>query len=188
MRARRGDDSTTFLDFLFLLLLVIILLVNDPVPPTKADTPPPGNLVLTVVWPEGDTDCDLWVVGPGEPRPVGYSNKTGKEWSLLRDDLGNKNDSMPLNLENAYSRSVNAGRYIINLHLYRGDGPITVNLEVRLSNMNGGKSSVLATTTVVLHQRGQEVTAIAFDLTADGKVVPGSMNNVFVPLRSEWKQ
>lgn len=182
---RRGEDSTTFLDFLFLMVLVMLLLVNPKVPATKSDVPPPGNLVVTIVWPEGATDVDLWLVGPNEPRAVGYSNREGKDWSLLRDDLGTANDSLPVNSESAYSRAVPAGRYVVNLHCYRcHTGPVPVSVEVRTANMTGGVSRLLATTTVTLARHGQEVTAIAFDLDGTGAIVPGSASNVFTPLRA----
>lgn len=171
----------------FMALVVILLLLVNP-PSQKSDVTPPGNLIVTIVWPEGDVDVDLWLIGPDEPRPIGYSNKSGKEWSLLRDDLGNKSDSMPLNLENAFSRAVKAGHYVFNLHLYRGIGPIPVTVEIRVANMDGGQSRVLLTTKVNLAREGQEVTAVQFDLTSDGVIVPGSVNNVFSALRSNWVQ
>lgn len=167
----------------FVALVVILLLLINP-PAEKADAPPPGNLIVSIVWPAGDTDVDLWVMSKGESRPVGYSNRTGAVWSLLRDDLGNKNDLTELNFENAYSRTVEAGHYVVNLHLYRGSGPIEVTVEIRVANMGGGDSRALMTTKVILHKTGQEITAVAFDLTADGAIVPGSVNSVFTPLRN----
>lgn len=167
----------------FMALVVILLLLANP-PAAENNAPPPGNLIVSIVWPAGDTDVDLWLTSKGETRPVGYSNRTGAVWSLLRDDLGNKNDLTELNFENAYSRTVEAGHYVVNLHLFRGPGPIEVTVEIRVANMGGGDSRALLTTKVTLHKTGQEITAVAFDLTADGAIVPGSVNSVFQPLRN----
>jgi hypothetical protein len=180
VRARRGDDSTTFLDFLFLMVLVMLLLVNPKVPPTKSDAPPPGHMVITIDWPVGNTDVDGWIKDPLEPRAIGYSRKTGKNWSLVRDDVGDTNDPTPMNRESYISRAAPAGHYVFNLHLFRGAGPIEVWVEVRL--FENGKSRVIATTKATLHRYGQEITVIAFDLDDKGKA--SGMNNVFQPLRS----
>lgn len=185
MRQRRADDNTTFLDFLFLLLLVIILLVNDPVPPTKALATPPGNLIVTIVWPEGDTDVDMWVWSEGEERPVGFSNRSGKFWSLLRDDLGTRNDTLPANLENAYSREIPKGRTVVNIHCFTCRVvPVPVSVEIAV--VNGGRSSVLLRTNLTLISNRQEMTVISFEM-ADGRMVPNSAHNVFFPMYENWE-
>lgn len=171
----------------FVALVVILLLLVNP-PSAENDTTPPGNLIVTAVWPEGPVDIDLWVYGPGEERPIGFSNKTGKEWSLLRDDLGTRNDSMPVNMENSYSRAIVAGHYVINLHCYTcKTGPVPVAVEIRVANMDGGQSTAILTTTVTLTAHGQEITVVQFDLTAAGTMVPGSAHSVFTPLHKAWK-
>ena len=72
-----ADDGTVFRDVVLLALLgfvtIVILLLPHLNPPTLADepTPPPGNLIVEVQWPDRiDADVDLWVEAPGE-RPVG---------------------------------------------------------------------------------------------------------------------
>lgn len=188
MRRRGQEDVSSkdvYLNGFAMVAAILVLVLHLINPPTaENDAPPPGNLIVSIVWPAGDTDVDLWVMSKGEVRPVGYSNRTGAVWSLLRDDLGNKNDLTDLNFENAYSRTVEPGHYVVNLHLYRGSGPIEVTVEIRVANMGGGDSRALMTTKVILHKTGQEITAVAFDLTADGAIVPGSVNSVFQPLRS----
>lgn len=184
---RRGDDNTTFLDFLFLMVLVMLLLVNPKVPPTKANTPPPGNLMVTIVWPEGDTDVDMWVFSDGEDRPIGFSNRTGRFWSLLRDDLGIRNDTMPMNIENAYSREIPKGRTTLNVHCFSCPSvPVPVSIEVRV--VIDGWSRVLLQTSVTLHSNRQELTVVSFELTEKGQIVPGSAHNVFKPLYKDWGQ
>src|SRR4051794_34646124 len=79
----------------------------------------PGNVVIEASWPPDlDTDVDLWVQGPGDV-PVGYSNKGGGLFNLLRDDLGHVMDVSGMNYETSYSRGVLPGEYVVNLHLYR---------------------------------------------------------------------
>lgn len=155
-----------------------------------AASEPPGNLIVHIVWPTGDTDIDLWVDGPGEPVPVGYSNKSGKLWSLLRDDLGNTVDSTPFNFEDSFTRGIVAGTYYINVMCYHCPSvPQAVDVEVSVNNGEQGKSSlkVLVSTKVKLTKAGQERTAISFKLKADGTIEPGSMNSVFKPLREAKK-
>ena len=44
--------------------------------------------------------------------PVGYSNKGGLFFNLLRDDLGKYKDNSPINYEVSYSRGISEG----NIH------------------------------------------------------------------------
>lgn len=148
-------------------------------------TEPPGNLVASIVWPEGQTDIDMWVFGPGEKRPIGFSNKSGANWSLLRDDLGNVNDTVTANFENAYSRAVEPGHYVFNVHAYSGTTyPVKVSFELRI--VAGGNAHALLTATVDLVAKGQEVTVVALDLDKHGNIVPGSTGNVFFPMFKAW--
>jgi hypothetical protein len=193
MSTRGAFNAIAYRDLLFNMILglvmflgIFMLLVNVEKSKEDEATEPPGNLQAMIMWPEGQTDIDLWVYGPGEKRPIGYSNKTGANWSLLRDDLGNINDTMPANVENAYSRAVAPGRYVFNLVAYSGiTYPQTVTFE--LSVLQNGKSRVLLTTSVVLVKKGQEVTVVALDLDKDGNIVPGSANNIFKPLFKAWQ-
>ena len=89
-------------------------------------------------WPDQlDTDVDLWVQVPGDV-PVGYSNKGGADFNLLRDDLGELADATRMNYEVSYSRGMPAGEYTVNLHLYRNSShaarvPVTVVASVKRS-------------------------------------------------------
>lgn len=155
-----------------------------------AASEPPGNLIVHIVWPTGDTDIDLWVDGPGEIVPVGYSNKGGKLWNLLRDDLGNYPDATGINYEDAFTRGVVPGDYTINAMCYHcSTVPQEVSAEVSVNTGEPGKSSlkVLVTTKLKLTKQGQERTLIRFTLLADGTIKPGSMNSVFKPLRDGKK-
>ena len=193
MLSTRKTSRTTGLDMMMLMMLGFIAMViwllpfiNPPTNDDKAE--PPGNFLVNVYWPPGcNSDVDTWVFGLGEPRPVGYSNRSGKVWNLLRDDLGSPDNDR--NFENVYSRGVFAGEIIVNIHLYRVPAeclPIPVEVEVGLNTGQPGKGSIkkLVTTTVKLHKNGDEKTAIRFKVNAEGAIIPGTMNNVFRPLRS----
>ena len=122
---------------------------------------------------------------------MGYSNKGGLLWNLLRDDLGTQPDATPLNYENAYTRGITPGEYIINVHCYRCPVlPVPVDVEVSVKTDNGNKSSmnIIATTRVELQQHGEELTALRFKLTEEGKLVAGSVNHLFKSLRAQSPQ
>ncbi|HUE45663.1 MAG TPA: hypothetical protein VMO81_05350 [Aestuariivirgaceae bacterium] len=180
-----------FRDFSLLMVLgfvamVVWLLPHINPPASSSDAEPPGNVIVAITWPAGDTDIDLWITGPGELKPVGYSNKGGVLFNLLRDDLGDRPDATPLNYENAYSRGVVAGEYIVNVHCYRCPiVPQTVHVEVSINDGQSRKGTKpVATTSLNLTSNGQEKTALRFKLNASGKIETNSLNAVFRPLRA----
>jgi len=187
------DDGTVFRDVITLLLFgfvtVAVILLPHLNPPTKAEETmtPPGNLVVEVRWPdEADVDVDLWVRAPGD-RSVGYSNKSGETFDLLRDDLGNRNDATGMNYEVAFSRGLPAGEYAVNLHLYRDNQrlrPITAIVVISLRAPDGGETVQLLSETVELRRLGEELTVTRFTVGDDGRIVPGSYNDLPIALRA----
>jgi len=167
------------------LVMLVLPTINPPAAANTESISPPGNMVVAISWPEGGTDVDLWVSGPSEKKAVGYSNRGGQLFNLLRDDLGTTGDSMPFNYENAYSRGLTAGEYIVNIHGYSLSAETTVNVEIRLGG-SVERMKLLLETSLTLRQ-GQERTVVRFRLDAKGDVVPGSMSQVFSPLRSAKK-
>lgn len=187
----RQMTGTVFRDFSMLMVLGFVAMVvwilphvNPPADSSEAE--PPGNLIVAITWPEGDADIDLWVTGPGELNPVGYSNKGGVLFNLLRDDLGDRPDATPLNYENAYSRGIVPGEYIVNVHCYRCPVvPQQVQVEVSVNDGTARKQTKpVATTSLDLRANGQEKTALRFRLDGSGKLEPDSLNAVFRPLRA----
>lgn len=180
------DVYLTLALFMAVLVIIMINFINPISDDKQAE--PPGNLIVHITWPEGNTDVDMWLSGPAEPFPVGYSNKGGVLWNLLRDDLGDYPDATPLNYENAFTRGVVPGEYTINVHCYRCPQlPIEVGVEISLNNDAGKKgkktsSKIIVTTSIMLRKNKQERTAINFKLNEDGTVNPDSMNNVYKPL------
>ena len=166
-----------------LILFIILPMILEKAKEEETATPV-GNIVVSTQWPSGDLDIDTWVFGPGEARPVGYSNRNGKVFSLIKDDLGFPDTD--LNYESVISRGIPAGRYWVNLHSYRGGQyPLTVkvSVEVFTGAENKGMGKVVSTE-VVLTRLGDERTAFSFELTGEGKLVANSLNSVFRPLRS----
>ena len=192
---RNKSSGIVFRDFSLLMVLgfvamVIWLLPHINPPAENSEAEPPGNLIVAITWPEGDTDIDLWVTGPGELNPVGYSNKGGVLFNLLRDDLGNMPDATPLNYENSYTRGIVAGEYVVNVHCYRCRVlPQKVHVEVSINDLSTSKSiKKVATTSLNLTANGQEKTALRFKIDSKGNLVPNSLNNIFRPLRNAKRQ
>ncbi len=173
----------------FILMTVLMLSVVNP-PANSAETAgekSPGNVIVEAQWADTlDADVDLWVLAPGD-RPVGYSNKSGTIFNLLRDDLGKVQDITDYNYEVAYSRGMPAGEYIVNVHMYRGVGvayPVDVKLVATAKADPQQDAQELATTTVQLRHENDQVTAFRFNLDDDGHLVAGSLNTLYKDLRT----
>ncbi|MEE9194559.1 MAG: hypothetical protein V3U44_01860 [Alphaproteobacteria bacterium] len=192
------DDgtSTVFRDVIFLTLAgfvaMVLLLLPHLNPPATADdgTPAPGNVIVEISWPDQiDADVDLWVEAPGDT-PVGYSNKGGLIFNLLRDDLGGQADVTQINYEVSYSRGVPVGEYTVNVHLYRdmsGQLPLPVNVSVSVKSSPKVAAKRILTTKLQLQHQGQELTAFRFSLDDNGKLVSGSVHDLPKPLRTKKK-
>lgn len=176
------------LSFLLGLTALTVIMLASLNPPQKENdaTTSPGNLAITVCWPEGAYDVDAWVKAPGDEKAVGYSNRGSKTLNLLRDDLGEANDLMPVNCENVFSRGLPDGEYVVNVHYYKGAKlPLPVTVEVRLGDRRGVSAKIFEKS-VTLVREGQEITVVRFKLRG-GKVDPASVNHVYAPLRSAKK-
>lgn len=171
--------------FCLLLLFLMLAFIRDPTTPKPPQVPPPGIMAVTISWEPGPYDVDLWVTAPGQDIATGYSHKGGKIWSLLRDDLGTSNDGSPLNQENAYARETPAGEWCINVHGFSIDHPVKVYVEVALGRSAAGMRLIFKGT-VTIHPK-QEITVFRFRLDDDGRVIPGSVNHVYRPLREAGK-
>ena len=190
------DDAsgTVFRDVVMLALvgfvaIVVMLLphLNPPGAKTADNMTPPGNVIVEIRWPdEIDADVDLWVQAPGDV-PVGYSNKGGAIFNLLRDDLGNRVDVTGLNYETSYSRGIQPGEYTVNLHLYRNPSrvypvPVTVVTSVKRNAKETARQ--LLASDVLLVSEGEEVTVYRFDLSEDGDLMAGSVHSLYKALRT----
>jgi hypothetical protein len=171
---------------LTMLVAIFALMISIKTTLEAALAKPPGNVGVCITWAKQDnTDVDLWVSGPGEPRAIGYSRKSGKLFDLLRDDLGFGSDATDANFECAYTRGIVPGEHIANVHCYRCPVlPQVVNVEVTANTGDNSPMRTLVTTDVTLRKAGQEMTAIRFILEKDGTIRPGSMHAVFKAIRS----
>lgn len=164
----------TLFNLLGVLLFFIIALLAQVNPPATPDIAQPGQLVVFAIWPEGSEDVDLWVQH-GDDVAVGYSNKSGRVLSLLRDDLGKINDITNANMESAFSRGLPDGEYAVNVRCFScyGKFPVPVAVEVRLAT-----GELIWRGVVELVANKQERTAVRWRM-ADGRVVAGSASSVF---------
>jgi hypothetical protein len=190
-RFEHDDAGVVFRDLITLALcgfVVCVVLImphiNPPVTKTAQDTDPPGNVIVEVRWPdELDSDVDLWVEAPGDV-PVGYSNKGGVIFNLLRDDLGKRADATGMN-----SRGITPGEYTVNLHLYRNTTgvfpiPVTVVTSVKKSAKESARQ--LLASHIELVREGEELTVYRFKLSEQGDLVSGSVHSLQRQLRS-WR-
>lgn len=187
------DHSTVFRDVIFIIALVFILMwlvalfhIN-PVAETKEEAmEPPGSVLVNIFWQDKlDTDVDLWVKGPKDKKGIGYSNKSGVNFNLLRDDLGNLSDITELNFENAYTRGISPGEYTVNVHMFSNRAPvwpIKVRVLVTLKHPVTGKVKDIGSVEVELTKNGEEITAIRFTLDEEGNV--SNVNRIFKKLRN----
>jgi hypothetical protein len=193
------DDAggTVFRDVVMLALvgfvaIVVMLLphLNPPGAKTADDATPPGNVIVEVRWPdEIDADVDLWVQAPGDV-PVGYSNKGGAVFNLLRDDLGSRIDVTGLNYESSYSRGVQSGEYTVNLHLYRNPSnvyPIPATVVTSVKRSADQTTRQLLASKVLLGREGEEMTVYRFRLSEAATLVAGSVHSLHKALRAGRK-
>ena len=188
------DTDTVFRDVIFLALAgfvaVVILLLPHLNPPAQAqdEAPSPGNVIVELRWPDQiNADVDLWVEAPGDV-PVGYSNKGGRIFNLLRDDLGKQADTTELNYEVTYSRGVPAGDYTVNVHLYRDlqkEGAIPVAVVVSVKQAPDLPAKQIVARKLELHHEGQELTVMRFSLDKSGRLVKGSVHDLPKALRAK---
>ena len=188
--------GTVFRDVIMLGLagfvaMVVLLLphINPPGAKTSEDIAPPGNVIVEIRWPDDvDADVDLWVQAPGDV-PVGYSNKGGAVFNLLRDDLGLRGDATGLNYETSYSRGIVPGEYAVNLHLFRNPSntyPVLVTVVTSVKRDASEPTRQLLASEVLLVSEGEEVTVYRFQLTGAGDLVEGSVHGLQKALRS-WR-
>jgi hypothetical protein len=180
--------GTVFRDVILLALmgfvaLVILMLPHVHPPQAKtSDDPLLGNVVVEIRWPdEIDADVDLWVLAPGD-KPVGFSNRGGLYFDLLRDDLGSLQDITASNVEMAYSRGVPAGEYIVNVHMYRnetGIWPVPVTILVSMKTDITKAATPVLRSKVVLVREDQEETVFRFTIDRDGELDYDSVSHIY---------
>ncbi len=180
----RPSTQTTFRDVtlsLALVFAVVFLLPHRPQEAAKAEAEDksPGMVTGEIVWPEGmNVDVDLWFRGP-DGVAVGYNNLGGPMANLLRDDLGNVWDLLPINHEIIATRGMPPGEYQFNVHYYRGDvSPVPVLFVATKKGPKDSGRQEIVSKKVELKFMTQEITVVRFVLDKDGGIVVGSVNNI----------
>ena len=181
------DTALLMLGGFVLMTVLMMAVMNPPAKSSEAEgVQAPGNVIVDMQWNDKiDADVDLWVRAPGDVA-VGYSNKGGRVFNLLRDDLGRAQDITDYNYEVAYTRGTPEGEYVVNVHMYRDREstlPVPVKVGVTLKRDGAQSTKPLVTTTVMLRKINQEVTALRFRLDRNGDLVAGSINSLFKGLR-----
>jgi len=173
-----------FTDVLFAILFVFFLMPHQPSVAEAEKAVPPGHLTVIATWPSGiDIDVDLWVRAPNQKNAVGYSNKGGPIFNLLRDDLGATADLTAHNSEYSFSRGLPPGEYIVAVHLFSTHGlgaDVPVHIEVR--RQIGRVYALVASEDVMFDHQGQEITVIRLTFDEQGGVI--SKSYVPKPIRS----
>jgi hypothetical protein len=183
-----GDLMTTMF-FAFAVVVVMMLpLIHEVTKKEDAVAPPPqGNLSIELSWPDDmDMDIDLWVKSSADNIAVGYSNKGGVVFNLLRDDVGVSYDLSSQNMEITYSRGLPDGEYIINAHMFASRQlplpvPITVLVSHRIDDKSSTNQLFLVKTT--LEGQGQEKTVARFKVV-NGQYVESSFNSLQEKVRN----
>ena len=188
--------NVSFRDMLFLLVFAYLVIGAVALAHVRkkqeevSGASPPGSVIVDIHWDDKiDADVDLWVQAPGDV-PVGYSNKAGMIFNLLRDDLGHSGDPVSMNYEIAYGRGLWAGEYTVNAHFYRSADnhfPVPVIAKVQVRGSDGIVKNLLQSA-VQLDHVGQETTIFRFQLDEKGHLVPGSLNRIHKDLRSAWSK
>jgi hypothetical protein len=188
--------NVSFRDMLFLLVFAYLVIGAVALAHVRkkqeelSGASPPGSVIVDIHWDDKvDADVDLWVQAPGDV-PVGYSNKAGMIFNLLRDDLGHSGDPVSMNYEISYGRGLWPGEYTVNAHLYRstdGHFPVPVTAKVQVRNSDGVVKNLLQSV-VQLDHVGQETTVFRFQLDDKGHLVPGSLNRIHKDLRAAWSK
>ena len=183
LRKRRVDELDPFSDLLFntllafVMLFAIALLAMNP----KAKTgviDAKAEFIVTVTWPDMDpNDIDTWVQDPSG-NLVWFRAREAGLMHLDRDDRGTANDTLvingqqvvnPLNQEVVTVRGYAPGEYTVNVFYYETRNGRPVDVTVSVVKVNP-RAEVVFYGTVALARKGDEATAVRFNVNRDGGV------------------
>jgi hypothetical protein len=177
-----------FLDLLFILLLALLALTIFRQPIKNSEIEQKAEFIIDVTWEDHSTsDIDTWFRAPTGER-VWFANKQANIYSLDRDDLGGRNDTvrqpdgsyrvLPINREILTMRGWTPGTYTIALHSYAFTDQKPIKAKVRILRLN--PFSIVLEREVMFEMDGQEITIANFVLNAAGQTV--DLNYQFTPL------
>ena len=183
LRARRFDEIDPFSDLLFNTLLIFVMLFAVALiamnPKAKSGViDAKAEFIITVTWADlTPNGIDTWVEDPAGNR-VWFRQREGGLMHLDRDDRGVANDTLvingqqvvnPLNQEVVTVRGYAPGEYTVNVFYYESKNgePVPVNVSVVKVNP---RAEVVFYGTVHLARKGDEATAVRFNLDREGGV------------------
>jgi uncharacterized protein YfaP (DUF2135 family) len=161
-------------------MTLCFILVNIDSTKEKPAAPREGQYLIEMMWNEGvNVDIDLWVKAPnGET--VGWKARDSNTMSLLRDDLGNRNDFItkedgttginPLNREEISVRSTQEGRYLVNIHYFAKHDAAAPIIKVQTVLRKADTGAIVLARELLLDKVGDEKTAFIFVLNKDNSV------------------
>lgn len=194
-RLRRNKGNSAFIDYLFnkafwfVILFILAFVLVNPIT-KKADVKSKAELIVTIDWPEGDNDIDLWCQDP-QDRIVWYNSQDVGFMHLDRDDLGDTNDTIEvdgrvvivlINREILAIRGILPGEYVCNVHYFRSAAskntkpgqvgtkpgkPVLV--KMRIQKLNPEVKLVFKGETTLMKEK-QEKTMVRFTLDENGEV------------------
>jgi hypothetical protein len=181
--ARNRQRFDPFTDLLFNALLgftflfIVAVMQMNPLA-KKGIIDPKAEYIITVTWPDNNPDdIDTWVEDPSG-QVVWFRNREAGLIHLDRDDRGLVNDKLtingqaivnPLNQEVVTIRGVVTGEYVVNIHYYARETHQPIPVTVRLDKVNPALEVVYYATTT-LEKRGEEQTALRFNIGSDGRI------------------
>lgn len=182
-RFQSEPDNNAFTDLLFNALLgftflffCAFVLITDPEATGKIN--PNAEVLISVSWAANHPDDVDAVVEDPRGNLVWYHNKDTGLMHLDRDDRGTLQDTVvingqtivsPINQETVSLRSLGPGEYVVNLLHYKShyDEPLEVTVKIEKLNPS-------VTLEYYGHHElngaGDEVTAVRFQVEADGSL------------------
>lgn len=159
------------LGMFIVVLLILITMINPPQEETPK-APAAGNMIVSISWPEGDNDVDLWVSDPrSDSLPVGFSRRTNQHWDLLRDDRGNLNDPLATNYENAFTRGFIEGEYTFNVVCFSCHYGMPIKVVVRVETSINNVVTMIQQRMVELTYDDEQITVFNLIMSEEGKLV-----------------
>jgi hypothetical protein len=161
----------------FTFLFIVAVMHMNPLA-KKGIIDPKAEYIITVTWPDNNPDdIDTWVEDPSG-QVVWFRNREAGLIHLDRDDRGLVNDKLtingqaivnPLNQEVVTIRGVVTGEYVVNIHYYARETRQPIPVTVRLDKVNPALE-VIYYATITLEKRGEEQTALRFNIGSDGRI------------------
>lgn len=163
----------------FVLVFTLLWLITRVEQEQKKPAPEElSEIVITMTWPAGNDDVDMWVMDPAGNK-TGWFNKDSGAIHLQRDDLGDINDRIvgadgtvttsQLNIEVINIRYSIPGNYVVNAHMFRKSTTTPIKVTTKLVKVNPYRE--YPTTEVILESNGQEETALNIEIDDKKNIV-----------------